>query len=88
MGNIEIINRYKEKIVFEEVESHRFKLKSMPYCRVGYSDEKMQTIAFVDPSGGPFISIGSKLDFEHEIVHIDEDRDNNCFWIFTKQPEK
>lgn len=43
--------------VFDVDEKHNYVLE---YMRVGYGDD-MKTIAFVDPSGGPFISVGDGL---------------------------
>lgn len=42
---------------FDVDKKHNYVLE---YIRVGYEDDR-KTIAFVDPSGGPFINVGYKL---------------------------
>ena len=41
-----------------------------PYVRVGYLDDSRDSAKFIDPSGGPMISVGDKLG-ESKVKSID-----------------
>lgn len=43
-------------------KSLKFKLKTDYNYRIGFKDNAMTIGAFIDPAGGPFISIGDKLE--------------------------
>lgn len=86
MKNIEYINRYREHIVLEHIGRNVFAMPMMDYCRIGTNEDG--SLAFVDPSGGPFLEIGTLLnDKKHIIQNISEDGANNRF-IFTTKIKK
>jgi len=74
------INRYDNKIKFERVKEGL--LMSMdtenPSVRTGYQTtiDDDPYIAFVDPSGGPFIQVGDLL-YGVKITHIEPDGNGN-----------
>lgn len=46
-----------------EEDSMKFKLKTQYNYRIGFNDNgDTRKIAFIDPAGGPFITVGSKID--------------------------
>lgn len=62
---INLRSRYNEvhKLVrIGDENSHLYQFKpSNDYYRVGYNDGSFDNYQFIDPSGGPFISIGMEL---------------------------
>ena len=64
-NKIELYNRYHSDVYLEQIENNAWKLSgddnALHWIRVGYSD-KEDTIAFIDPSGGPFLSVGGKVE--------------------------
>lgn len=78
--NVVHINRYDNKIKFERVKEGL--LMSMdtenPSVRTGYQTtiDDDPYIAFVDPSGGPFIQVGDLL-YGVKITHIEPDGNGN-----------
>jgi len=65
MKKIKLPNRYNANIWLEHIDADLWQLKStdpseLNYMRVGYEDDN-KTIAFIDPSGGPFINIGYEI---------------------------
>ena len=81
---INLYSRYGEvhKLVrIGENSSHLFLfVPSSDTYRVGYKDKEYKDIKFVDPPGGPFISIGTRLIYYKDKVvtvkSISEDSDN------------
>jgi hypothetical protein len=72
-------NRYGEVFTFEENENGNIDWKGdFKYTRCGWNDD--DKIIFVDPSGGPFISI----DYPLEVAEIDRKvvgfRDHTTYW--------
>lgn len=69
-------NRYNDKVVFTEVEENVFTFETFnkkgeksKYWRTGYNSE--DGIEFVDPSGGPFIAVGSNFkDIAHNFPDL------------------
>lgn len=66
MENIQLGNRYGDKNYLEQVDEHIFILRLDPncadYCRFGLREGhewEDKEYDFVDPSGGPFIQVGS-----------------------------
>jgi len=61
-------NRYNDSIEFNEVEDGKVLMKGSKFLRFGF-DEYPTEVNMVDPSGGPYIALGSnlKLFFEDEI---------------------
>lgn len=55
-GNID------NRLVQVEGESLKFKLKTEFNYRIGFKDDAMEECTFIDPAGGPFISVGSEVD--------------------------
>lgn len=65
METIKLPNRYGLSILLEHIKDNNWKLKippKNPYRIIGEKDN----IRAVDPPGGPFIAIGSKI--ENKIV--------------------
>lgn len=61
MDKIELKSRYGDIHILEKIEDKKYKfLPSDNYMRCGLTDDKNK-YHFVDPSGGPFISVGSIL---------------------------
>ena len=53
-------NRYGDEFTFEENENGNIDWKGdFKYTRCGWDDDNK--IMFVDPSGGPFISVGTNM---------------------------
>ena len=61
MDKIELKSRYGDIHILEKIEDKKYKfLPSDEYMRVGLTEDRNKYY-FVDPSGGPFISVGSIL---------------------------
>lgn len=61
MDKIELKSRYGDIHILEKIEDKKYKfLPSDNYMRCGLTEDKNK-YHFVDPSGGPFISVGSIL---------------------------
>lgn len=61
MDKIELASRYGDIHILEKIEDKKYKfLPSDEYMRVGLTEDRNKYY-FVDPSGGPFISVGSIL---------------------------
>lgn len=45
-----------------EEDSLKYKLESKFYYRAGIIEDNPDEYSFIDPSGGPFITVGSKID--------------------------
>lgn len=59
---IKLPNRYRENVYLEQVHDNIYKLELPdPYCRIGIDNDNPNEYTFVDPSGGPFISVGGEL---------------------------
>lgn len=56
-ANLNLVSEDGKIWAFEVDKPHEFVLE---YMRVGYRENK-ESIEFIDPSGGPFISVGNKL---------------------------
>ena len=55
-------NRYGDDILFEEIENEiHMSGFNMDWMRYGWSNEDEKKIIMVDPSGGPYITLGSDL---------------------------
>ena len=50
------------RLVQVEGEPLKFKLKTDYYYRVGFKDDNTEECTFIDPAGGPFITVGSEID--------------------------
>lgn len=75
MENIKLNNRYNAKIWLEHINEDLWQLKSenhkdLQYMRFIYEDDN-KTIYAIDPSGGPFMSLGTIVGFEKKYI-IDE----------------
>jgi len=56
---VDYYNRQGDIIVFEKLDDNTVKMSGFDYYRIGYNDNT--TIDFIDPSGGPFITVGMNL---------------------------
>lgn len=50
------------RLIQIEGEPLKFKLKTEFNYRVGFNDDGSSECTFIDPAGGPFISIGNKIE--------------------------
>ena len=57
---VDYYNRYGDIIVFEKLDDNTIKMSGFEYSRSGYNADN-ETIEFIDPSGGPYISVGMNL---------------------------
>jgi len=74
MNKIKLHNRYNANIWIEHIDKDLWQLKSektedLEYLRVGYEDDN-KTINFIDPSGGPFMSVGYQFNKEYKLAEI------------------
>ena len=60
MKSANYINRYGDTITFQYINENQIQMLGGQYYRTGYSQDGKQ-IEFVDPSGGPFISVGTDI---------------------------
>lgn len=59
MKSVLYLNRYRDEIRFTE-EDNKVTMTGGQYMRYGW-DEGPDVITMVDPSGGPYITVGSDL---------------------------
>lgn len=74
MNKIKLHNRYNANIWIEHIDEDLWQLRSekpedLEFLRVGYEDDN-KTINFVDPSGGPFMSVGYQFNEEYKLAEI------------------
>lgn len=50
------------RLVQVEGEPLKFQLKANFNYRIGFKDDSKEECTFIDPSGGPFITIGSEIE--------------------------
>jgi hypothetical protein len=81
-------NRYGDEYTFESVDENTYTIKGdLKYWRFGGREGQEQMdlsdLGFVDPSGGPFIEVGMKIE-GREIVNISaaDDLDNEPKILF------
>ena len=59
---IKLSNRYNDKNYLRQIRDKEYKYEGDLECiRIGYSTEDKNKIEFIDPSGGPFLSVGSEV---------------------------
>jgi hypothetical protein len=78
-------NRYGEVITFDCKGDH-YVMKGGTYLRFGGIEGEetinYNNLGFVDPSGGPFIAVGTMLPDVHKVVaRIYLDKSNICFEV-------
>lgn len=91
---IELGNRYGAKNYLEEVGENKYALrfkdpKDGEWCRVGLAEGHSwedHEYYFVDPSGGPFLSVGRPINEDLEITRIY--LEENAYVLETKKIEK
>lgn len=73
-SEIQLNSRYglDNRLIQVDGDPLKFKLKASHYYRVGFKDENMEEYTFIDPAGGPFITIGSEID-GHKVKAIHKD---------------
>lgn len=76
-------NRYGDEYSFEKIAENTYKIVGdLKWWRCGGKEGQSgideQDLGFVDPSGGPFISVGGKID-GREIVRIWTNGESFCF---------
>lgn len=75
---IELYNRYYNNVYLEQISVDEYQLHGpveiFNYMRIGFNNDKKNIdytdINFIDPDGGPFLSIGTKLNNNLIISHI------------------
>lgn len=72
---IKLSNRYKDKNYLRQIGDKEYKYEGdLEYIRIGYSTEDKHKIEFIDPSGGPFLSVGSEVfGIEGKITEINKE---------------
>ena len=75
MEKIKLDNRYNASIWLEHIDEDLWQLKcedskDLQYMRFIYEEDN-KSIYAIDPSGGPFLSIGTVVGFEEKYI-IDE----------------
>lgn len=76
-------NRYGDEYSFEKIAENTYKIVGdLKWWRCGGKEGQSgiddQDLGFVDPSGGPFITVGGKID-GREIVRIRAEGESFCF---------
>lgn len=70
-SRIKLHSRDRTNNWLEHCEGNTYLLHSEYSVRVGYMDSDKEMIAFIDPSGGPFMSVGKTIsEVGKEIDHI------------------
>ena len=74
MNKIKLHNRYNANIWIEHIDADLWQLRSekpedIEFLRIGYENDN-KTINFVDPSGGPFMSVGYQFNEEYKLAEI------------------
>lgn len=77
-ANMKLVSEDGNKWIFDIDKQHEY---IFDYCRVGYDGDK---IKFIDPSGGPMLSCGQRLDKYHVIDKFEFDKQ---IVIYTKNSE-
>lgn len=79
-----LLSRYNEKRFLEEKEPGVFILVGdMDYMRIIYNDDG--TIYAIDPTGGPFISVGSLVSNKNLYIKcIDFNKETGDYLIYTE----
>jgi hypothetical protein len=72
---IKLSNRYKDKNYLRQIGDKEYKYEGdSDYLRIGYSTDDKYKIEFIDPSGGPFLSVGSEVfGIEGKITEINKE---------------
>ena len=60
------------RLVQVEGEPLKFKLETDYNYRIGFKDDNMEKCTFIDPAGGPFITVGSEIE-GHVVKAIHKD---------------
>lgn len=82
MEKILLDNRYKDKNYLCQVEDNKYKYEGSnnDYLRIGINEE--HSLTFIDPPGGPFLSIGSKVSGIEGTISKIEEENNNIYITF------
>lgn len=78
-------NRYGDEYEFEKVSDNTYKIVgNLKYWRFGshsgQNEIDLNNLGFVDPSGGPFIAVGDKIE-GREIIRISVKGDDIFFEV-------
>lgn len=78
-------NRYGDEYQFVRIDQNTYTIEGdLKYCRYGGQEGQehvdYSNLGFVDPSGGPFISTGYKIE-GRTVVHISADNDRILFKV-------
>ena len=79
-----LLSRYNEKRFLQEIEPCVFKLVGdLDYLRVIFTEDG-KAINAIDPTGGPFISVGSFVKKDLLVKSIEIKKDNGDILIYTE----
>lgn len=86
LRKILILGRYGEKRYLQEIEPNVFKItgEDLDYMRIIFS-ENGKEIHAIDPTGGPFISVGSFIKKNVYVKSIVLNVETGDFLIYTKE---
>lgn len=74
-------NRYGDNYHYEKINENQYKFvmegKSMDYCRIGGKEGQQgldpNDLGMFDPSGGPYVAVGSKIYYDEVLNGRKED---------------
>lgn len=91
---IELYNRYYKNVYLEQISDDEYQLHgpddAFSYMRLGYNNDKngYTSINFIDPDGGPFLSVGSKINENNVISFINTLKiENHVVYIIKVKKE-
>lgn len=94
---IDLYNRYYKNVYLEEIDDNEYQLhgpdETFQYMRVGFNNDikgkpDYTDINFIDPDGGPFLSVGSKIDNDNVITSIISMKiEHKCVYIIRIKKE-
>lgn len=66
-----LYNRYGDKLYLKEISEYVYTLEgNTDWCRIIYKDAGMTTIDAIDPSGGPYMSVGNfSIDMNRKVLN-------------------
>lgn len=78
-------NRYNEDVRLEQIEGNKYKfICDDDYIGATFAEDN-KTITAIDPSGGPFLSIGYIVTDKFAVERIYHSITHQCFVVILKQ---
>lgn len=60
---IKLYSRYEPKYLYKVSDNPlQYELKTLEYLRIGFKEGSDNECTFIDPSGGPMLSLGDKIE--------------------------